>query len=238
MKLALLITGQPRHIDITYNSIQKNIINILKPDIFIHAWYDKKNNGLPIKNSGPTYYKNNKKKYIVDKNTTQKILKYYNPKKYIIEPQIDCTKFIKQDYYIDKNIYTASPLATYSMYLSLYKCNNLKKKYEIENNIKYDYVIKIRFDILMQDTLNIKNIDLINYNSPFTNGIDDRIFIVSSIISDKICELFNKIDEYYNEEEYKIKYKSLVNEKILQYHLYKLNLKNKKFNLKYILYRI
>ena len=41
----------------------------------------------------------------------------------------------------------------YSMYYSIYKCNELKELYALENNIHYDYVIRIRFDITPKDKL-------------------------------------------------------------------------------------
>jgi|UniRef100_A0A6C0IZ50 hypothetical protein len=38
-------------------------------------------------------------------------------------------------------------------------CNELRKEYEQENNIKYDIVIKTRFDVYYESKLNL-NIDL------------------------------------------------------------------------------
>jgi hypothetical protein len=44
------------------------------------------------------------------------------------------------------------------MYYSIYKSNELKKQYEIENNFKYDYVIRLRMDVQFEYELDIEDI--------------------------------------------------------------------------------
>jgi hypothetical protein len=46
-----------------------------------------------------------------------------------------------------------------SMYYSIYKANELKEVYANENGFVYDYVIRIRFDILPKEPILCKNLD-------------------------------------------------------------------------------
>lgn len=52
---------------------------------------------------------------------------------------------------------------TFNMYKKMYYSNQLKKKYANENNIKYDYVIRIRPDIIIKDYLPLDIFN--NYNN-------------------------------------------------------------------------
>ncbi len=69
------------------------------------------------------------------------INKIINPKKII---------FV-QDYIKEKDNYVS--LGTLSMYNKIYLANKLKKDYENENNFTYDYVIRIRPDLIIKEYL-------------------------------------------------------------------------------------
>ena len=46
MKLALCISGMPRHFKECYESIKENIIDLYDTDVFIDIWNDKISNDL------------------------------------------------------------------------------------------------------------------------------------------------------------------------------------------------
>jgi hypothetical protein len=75
----------------------------------------------------------------------------------------------------------------------IYKCNELKKKYEIENNFKYDVVIRTRPDLLYLSDLDLSDINSINHinfginGSYYPNRIFDIFFYSNSENMDKIC---------------------------------------------------
>ena len=89
----------------------------------------------------------------------------------------------------------------------------MKKK----NNFKYDIVIRSRFDIIIDKF----DIDLNNINSShiYTHSLgngfpNDQLAVSSSETMDYYCDIFDKIDDYYNEG-----FKEFVGERILKHHL-------------------
>lgn len=171
MKVALLLTGQPRCALETCEIIKKLIIDPNNADVFMHMWYDE--NDLYMekaeKDRGETE---------LNIGIDKMLIKFYNPKSFIIEKQ----KFknfnnYNNDYFkVPEKIITNvnnNPgnkklsredsklrLIRYShlsQFYSNYKCNELKELYSLENNVYYDYVIKLRYDCTTQIPLICKN---------------------------------------------------------------------------------
>jgi hypothetical protein len=88
------------------------------------------------------------------------VIKAYNPKKYIIEeysPKIESeTKYNYK-----------------SMFKSIFESNKLKTQYELENNFKYDVVIRCRFDITIDKIpdFSIYNTNKLNAKNVAKDGI-------------------------------------------------------------------
>lgn len=78
-------------------------------------------------------------------NTTDEIKDFIN--KYLAPKNISYVN----DYVPDKDCKVS--LGTMSMYNKIYLANQLKIKYENKNNFKYDYVIRIRPDIIIKEYL-------------------------------------------------------------------------------------
>ena len=92
-------------------------------------------------------------------------------------------------------------------FYKLYKCYNLLCDYEKENNLKYDIIIKSRFDIILTNlnSYDIKTFDLNNklYCYNFQTFISDCWAIGNRFIMDKYCNYLitispNLIDGVYN----------------------------------------
>lgn len=127
MKVAICLSGLTRCLHYSWPIIYFNLLKNFKNsfDVFIHTW-DIDHGGMRdyfTMNSVPY---EDKKKYIEEN---------ISPKKYLIESQFD---FIKS---------RTIRLSTCMCY-SLYTSNQLKKEYELENNFKYDLVIRSRMDVI------------------------------------------------------------------------------------------
>lgn len=250
LKTAVCITGQPRHFEETYSNIYNNIIKPNNADVFLHAWFDEKDSGSTIKNAGVTYYKNKNKNYIVKKDTYDKLKELYKPIDFIIEKQIYFKDIIETNIlsFLENNNINYN--STFSMFYSLLKCGELIRNYEQKSNFKYDYIIKIRFDVFLNAPIIVNKFDSKYFNNPYTTSLDDRIWFSNSNNMYNISKTYNYIklilkDDIINNKitvkntKYYYEYKNLKylkNEIILLDILVKFNICMNKFKLDYNLY--
>ncbi|MBM0637674.1 hypothetical protein LNU06_06890 [Campylobacter sp. VicNov18] len=135
-KLAVHLFGALRTYSQTYESFFSNIIDVNKQDgweidIFLHTWdqFDTGSAHSHIKYPGLTGVK-------IGIHDIENIIGIYQPKQYLIEPPIlDATKS--------------------GMYITLEKVNSLKLDYEQKHNIKYNYHLYTRPDIMFFKPLKI-----------------------------------------------------------------------------------
>ena len=77
MKVALCLSGQPRVVDTGFHKIKQSILDGNDVDVFIHTWFDSDNlstnSVIPGKN------------HTLDSLAINKLEKYYNPKKILVE---------------------------------------------------------------------------------------------------------------------------------------------------------
>lgn len=186
MRTCLLISGLPRNIERGYPGILQSIILPNDPDIFIHTWLDIETN----------------------KSTSDMILEMFKPKKYIMEPQkIFKNTFMNVDRMVEfyARFYGAEKFVEmlHSSWYSIQQCNILKEQYRLENNIKYDCVIRARFDIDYSHTIDCKNYtDETIYISNRANlpekMIDDRFAFGPNHLMNIYCSGFNLLDYIFN----------------------------------------
>jgi hypothetical protein len=117
------------------------------------------------------------------KDAKELIIKTYNPKKIILE---ECSEKIPYKNYIP-------------MFKSIFESNKLKKQYEVENNFKYDVVIRLRFDIMIQEIQTFSPYDMnkLNINKTTMFGKEwlvDIFAFGSSEIMNIYSDLINNID--------------------------------------------
>jgi hypothetical protein len=94
-----------------------------------------------------------------DKNDKEKILNLCKPVSYIIG---DGITFKKNKLGLDSKSKLENRL---SCFYSRYRVNELRKKYQLKNNIKYDFIIVSRFDLLVY----INNLDNIKKDKLYTD---------------------------------------------------------------------
>lgn len=205
-KVALCISGQPRRALETYSFIYENIIKPNNADVFIHMHYDP--NNLYIEkahaDNGNCYLQPNIDKQIID---------LYQPKRFLIESPRDFKKpniripekrlegikhMNRHKNWTDEEHTQHIVKQLTSMYYSIYKSNELKEVYSNENGIVYDYVIRIRFDILPKEPIICSRLDP-NYIHYLELGqpddlISDWINIGSSTIMNVFASLYLNMD--------------------------------------------
>ena len=135
--------------------------------------------------------------HVWDNPYKDKIQNLYKPKKHICEP---FKKF---------SVSTGSrSFSNWSRWYSTLKVNELKKEYEKENNIKYDYVFVTRFDIGFFTELNFKEYNpkyfwvghdknnLKKDKNYYSSRIPDYWFFSNSEKIDNFSQLFLNIEEH------------------------------------------
>jgi len=214
MKIALCISGYIRTFRTTINNLKTNFLSVYpETDIFVHTWTQ-------------VDYWNIENVYL---HTIDGICR---TKKCIIEcpKEFDVQKIIH-----DRN---PDPLRNVghvlSMFYKIKQCNELKKQYEIENNFKYDCVIRFRPDIQLLSNFTIDEDNLDKLNVPKYgdfSGINDQFAYSTSENMDLYCSLFDKINQYLEKDE------SLFfnPEVLLKYHIEKQNLNINRPEIKYVL---
>lgn len=196
MRIAWCFSGQIR----TGIKCSKNILKFIdnyEVDFFIHTWDVETN----IANSSKIYIKKKK---------IDSFINIYYPKKYKISNYDEYQNTINESNINSGNIY---PLFIFPMFQSIYESNELKKQFELENNFKYDYVIRARPDVvypkfnsLDNEITYIKNRYLYSikeiydiypinddiYVNDFWNklphSMEDLFWISTSNIMDKVCD--------------------------------------------------
>src|SRR5690606_33833372 len=90
-----------------------------------------------------------------------------------------------------------------SMFYSIEKCNQLKQEYEKDNNFVYDFVVRIRTDLLFMSPFYIKkNIDTNKLYVPYGydySGLNDQVAYGGSPIMDQYSMVFSKIEQLLQE---------------------------------------
>lgn len=191
MKTALLFSGQPRNLKQSYRYLKKYIIDDLNPDIFIHTWDDNLH-------SSAKHVDITKVKYA----SKDLIIELLKPKNYIFENN---NEFMKN---LDNNLKSkySDPFIQYSMFYSMNRVNDLKKKYEKENDFIYDTVIRIRFDFIPLERIKNKEIKpkTFNYFNILKNKNVpcDWIFWSDSKTMDILNNCYVNLDEFIKKIEY------------------------------------
>lgn len=144
-KIAIQFFGHLRTFEKTYKSFFKNVVlpnmkDGYEVDIFIHTWTEKDHSTVSFRNPNGKEYRGSKLSY-KDRELAEKI---YKPKKVIYENQLDC----KDNIFIEKLYKTKkSYKGVLNMVYTKYKSSFIRREYEQDKGIKYDWVIVTRPDI-------------------------------------------------------------------------------------------
>lgn len=196
MKIALCLSGQPRSFRIAYNYLLKNLLDFYQVDIFIHSWNSEFDEEVK-QTYKPIVYKFEKQKFT--KEHDEAYGKYFDPVAHIYWP----------------------PRNALSGFYSVYECNRLKCEYERDFDFRYDWVIKSRFDYVLNRTFAFHelNSDKLHMPNREKSSPCDQFAIASSSLMNIYCSTYLYIDEYYKEER-----RWMIGEHLLDSHIRKHNI--------------
>jgi hypothetical protein len=139
MRVALCISGLPRSVKRCHGNINEVFISPFNPDIFTYFW--KAN--IETRESSPNLDFRHE--------ITQAHVRYPAVTNVVIEPSTS----LLQEYFKENNFNVADMMSVLrdkrrhclSMYKAIYEVNRLKTRHEIQNQFKYDLVMRIRTDV-------------------------------------------------------------------------------------------
>lgn len=242
-RVAVCISGQPRTWEFCIDNIKSFFkkSNKYEIDYFIHTWDS---------NYYPCLYKNNsnfeyKIRYNFESNVNEYI-NQYNPISFKIEDKTNFDKKLKRKVKkvkgFDVNIEEIPTISDYNMLSQMYSFKQsilLKKIHERKNNFKYDYVVKIRPDLLFIYKTFQECIELLE-NSKLPNKFVswfpfDNLNDLDSIWGPDLFWLFdsnNLVDKYTSFFDEKIKYDFIESKEYgFNRHVYNLEMNPISFNL-------
>lgn len=218
MKVAVCLSGQPRNYKKSFQTIQDSFLSELDVDFYFHTWNDVKFTS--------TDFGFGKYEYLFPQEFLEELIEIFEPINYQIEHPI---VFDASGYRCP--IWRQPLNNTLSMFYSIYKSFLLLK-----NDIKYDYVIRSRFDL-----------DYSIYNPIFNNklqipswhnsdhrvihrGVDDIFAMGNYTDMKKYSSAFSYLISYITNDDEFLNYlyggwptqdSPLRNEYLLKWHLYK-----------------
>lgn len=241
MKIALCLSGQPRNAVLTSNRIKKTILDNNDVDVFLHSWHDP--NDTSFHKRCPGHWDRS-----ADWDIDKKLIEIYKPKSYIFEKpkywensnmKISIENIKRCFDYGLKDPDGIEKFEKYivnichSQWYSNLKVNFLKEEYSISNNIKYDCVIKLRYDVAPSSKIDFNNLKINentfyyqNSNQPL-NMVNDWFAMGSEKTMNKWACLYFFIEQLH--------YQSITNDNIwCNELLLKYFLKNNKINTEYL----
>ena len=224
-RVALLLYGHMRTYEKCFPSLKRNIIDVFKPDVFVHTWSENEARTGTWHNSHMNVFK------FTEKNK-KNIKKLYKPKNILFENQM------VRDYKTTCPNNNLNSEGQKFMIYSFFRANKLKKEYEKNNNFEYDMVIKIRPDIFLKKSFQgLSNNFIMKNNHVYIAGNKvkhgsklecyralDIINVCNSSTMDRISNIYNNFDKFYMKTDFDhsafIDYllKNKINIKILNYN--------------------
>jgi len=165
VKIALCLSGQPRFVSECYPSIYENIIrpNGIE-DVFAHIWFNEEMCDKPYKYGGAGGWEHQR----ISKLSPHMINYFYKPKLLQVETpklwkasHIDFSENMQLIGGGDEpdNAMIRIPSNCMSMWASIHKVNQLKQIYEWDNDMRYDYVVRLRTDLIPNKSIQIDSLD-------------------------------------------------------------------------------
>ena len=151
--------------------------------------------------------------------------------------------FIKPKKYVVFNdlIHKNNNLHKYAnlMFYRIYETNKYCNEYQNKNNIKYDLIIRMRTDILLNERLYLENFNENLIYFPFKEnisessniyslGVTDQFFIANNNLMNKICNFYLVLENYNF-------IKCKISEVYLLYYIKKNNIKYSHFEYNWII---
>ena len=177
MRVALLLSGQPRFVKEVAPSILANVCEGYDVDTFCHFWFDDKLQSEPYKygecNKGEWH------KQRIPADAIDDAINAYHPVELITEPSKSFTdsavpfeESLNRYWYgakedpDPKNFRWTNINKCLSYFYSLNEVNKLKKIHEYANDFKYDWVVRCRTDTFLHNKIPFEDLnpELVHYS--------------------------------------------------------------------------
>jgi hypothetical protein len=135
LKLALCLSGQARGLFQAHKYIKRNLLDVYNVDVFCHTWKPK---------GGITQIK-----------MYEDINFLYNPKYLAYDMPLPTTT--NSDMFVPNASHPANFCT--SMFYSIYKANDLRIRHQVLNDVKYDFVIRSRFDLALNKLIDFSTLE-------------------------------------------------------------------------------
>jgi hypothetical protein len=179
MRIALCLSGQARAFNQGYEFVHKNLLKDNDVTVFIHTWESLEAHESIMKYQARTWQ--------IDPALTNDLSKYTN----VPPPQ--------------PNWKVKDPArSTWNQLYGIMICNSLKSEFELLYDMKFDWVIRSRFDFALNTTIDFKHLDntkLYIPNCRITPARDfgnDQFAFSSSENMDKYADTYNHLDRFYD----------------------------------------
>jgi hypothetical protein len=189
MKVAILLSGQPRNYHLGYNELKKLYLEKYDCDVYTHTWKGGDFEATQFFKDKP------KQVYKYNEGYLNDIVKIFNPTKYLFEKSI---------VFDDKNI--VDPIWRQPLQNSKSMWYSVSKTYDLIEN-EYDVYIRSRFDLRYEpSTLDLESLDM-NKLHVWNWNTDERVkhrgyydvFAIGNKTNMGIySSLYSKIDWYLN----------------------------------------
>ena len=166
MKVAVCISGQARAVEENFSRLNDSIIRPNSADVFVHTWYDEQDVGKTFCGKSGVGNDGKKTTATLKLNTPKMIRSLYQPTLLQVDNQMRfVSKEIQEMNTSDenhpyRNRWSTRPQSVFSMFWSVYWANNLKCVHEMTTGIKYDAVIRARFDLMLEKEYDMKDYDM------------------------------------------------------------------------------
>jgi hypothetical protein len=181
MKIALCISGQPRMWEKGFEYHDKNIIKDNDVTVFLHSWQ------MPVEEM-------------------QSISKKYNAHSFIISPTptVDLSKYTNTPPPSPNWKVKDGRMSTWAQLYAIKECIRTKIEYEKYNGMRFDWVVRSRFDFAINVKIPFDELDNSKLYIPNCRMVPTRDFgndqfaFSSSENMDKYADAYNNIDSFYN----------------------------------------
>lgn len=206
MKIAVQFFGHLRTYEKCADSVRKHLLSLYDCDVFMHTWSE-------TEHKTKTWHNHTAKSLVVDAERIEKLKALYDLKDIIVEKQEPAEDDTLIPCQHNQGKSQISKAGIRFMLYSKHKVNELRKKYQKEHNVVYDYVLVIRPDIKLKKDFILKHVDNeISIQSPITsrycacnisnsndfpvigNIASDIVYFGKPETIDKVIDVFNKID--------------------------------------------
>ncbi len=177
MKLALCLSGQPRSYAKAFEYIKRNLLDHYDVDVFIHSWKSKTNQVQLFEYIG----------------------RLYGPVTIFFDPELSSN--INSDMHVPNASHPANFCT--SMFYSIYRANDFRIRHQTLNDVKYDYVIRSRFDFALNKVIDFGTLEKGKvYISKDTDGpnplLNDQFAIADPDTMNVYASTFLNLRQLYN----------------------------------------